>query len=165
MASLLRDLERGQFSLRKLGQSFLNFAREPATDLLGGLFGDLGDAIFGGGRQAPFGRPQDLAFGLVDLSGLKFQHGGAFDVAGGGGTDSELVSFLATPGEHVEVTPPGEEAEGVVINSTVNFYITTGVAAAVRAEVMNLMPLIKEQVIAALVEAVARGQFRGVFGR
>ncbi|KKL66698.1 hypothetical protein LCGC14_2142370, partial [marine sediment metagenome] len=36
-----------------------------------------------------------------------FQHGGSFKVGGAGGTDSTHVSFFATPGETVTVTPQG----------------------------------------------------------
>ena len=37
----------------------------------------------------------------------KFAHGGAFSVAGTGGIDSQLVQFMASPGETVTVTPEG----------------------------------------------------------
>jgi hypothetical protein len=36
-----------------------------------------------------------------------FQHGGSFQVPGSGGPDSQLVSFRASPGEQVSVSPPG----------------------------------------------------------
>ena len=42
-----------------------------------------------------------------------FQHGGSFVVGGGGGTDSQRVSFMATPGERVTVeTPNHSKASG-----------------------------------------------------
>ena len=37
-----------------------------------------------------------------------FQHGGSFVVGGGGGTDSQRVSFMATPGERVTVETPNQ---------------------------------------------------------
>ena len=48
------------------------------------------------------------------------QHGGSFLVGGGGGTDSQRVSFMATPGERVTVETPnqsrasGSDGGGVV---------------------------------------------------
>jgi len=38
---------------------------------------------------------------------MKFQHGGSFHVGGSGGPDTQLVAFRASPGERVDVTPPG----------------------------------------------------------
>jgi len=46
--------------------------------------------------------------GIPGLPG--FQHGGSFKVGGTGGTDSQVVAFKATPGEHVTVSRPGEAA-------------------------------------------------------
>lgn len=61
------------------GQTGLGFGR--IFDSLGGILG----GFFAGNAQ----------------SGLNFR------VPGSGGTDSQLVSFRATPGEQVNVTPPG----------------------------------------------------------
>jgi hypothetical protein len=36
----------------------------------------------------------------------QYQHGGQFEVQGQGGPDSQMVRFMATPGEVVTVTPP-----------------------------------------------------------
>jgi hypothetical protein len=36
-----------------------------------------------------------------------YQHGGQFIVGGGGGPDSQLVQFRASPREKVTITPPG----------------------------------------------------------
>lgn len=61
---------------------------------------NLGGGIFGG-----------LFKGL--LGGLLgFANGGSFTVGGGGGIDSQLVAFKATPGETVDVRKPGQEAGG-----------------------------------------------------
>lgn len=42
-----------------------------------------------------------------------FQHGGRFKVPGGGGIDSQLVQFKASPGETVTVTPPGKSGSQI----------------------------------------------------
>ena len=44
----------------------------------------------------------------LDPRGGGFQHGGSFIVGGGGGTDSQRVSFMATPGERVSVETPNQ---------------------------------------------------------
>lgn len=64
----------------------------------------------GGGGSSPAG-----AGGFLDLFGgflrklLPFEHGGSFAVSGVGGTDSQVVSFRATPGERVTVMTPEQQ--------------------------------------------------------
>ena len=41
----------------------------------------------------------------TSLSG--FQNGGSFRVGGAGGTDSQLVQFMASPNETVSIRTPG----------------------------------------------------------
>jgi tape measure domain-containing protein len=45
----------------------------------------------------------------TDYAGA-FQNGGSFRVGGDGGTDSQMVSFKASPNETVSVTTPGQES-------------------------------------------------------
>ena len=59
--------------------------------------------------------------GALDLKAAAgFQHGGSFIVGGGGGTDSQRVAFMATPGERVSIETPnqskaiGSDGSGVV---------------------------------------------------
>lgn len=84
-----------------------------------GAFGGNSGIAAGGGGIGGF-----VARGLGGLLG--FSHGGDFEVGGVGGVDSQMVSFMATPGEKVTVTPPGQKgtsgSDGAVVN---NFYITT----------------------------------------
>jgi antibiotic biosynthesis monooxygenase (ABM) superfamily enzyme len=50
-----------------------------------------------------------------------FASGGSFTVGGQGGTDSQMVSFMATPGEMVNVATPGQSTGNTIvinINST-----------------------------------------------
>lgn len=44
----------------------------------------------------------------------KFAQGGTFTVGGAGGVDSQFVGFMATPGEKVTVSPPGQAAGGSI---------------------------------------------------
>lgn len=55
---------------------------------------------------------QFIAQLIISLGGgalFGFQHGGSFEVQGSGGPDSQLVAFRASPGEKVDVTPPGKQ--------------------------------------------------------
>lgn len=68
------------------------------------LNSDIVDALSGGafggvGAGAPVFDP----FNPDDAAGFGFASGGDFDVDGSGGTDSQRVSFLASPGEHVSI--------------------------------------------------------------
>ncbi len=78
-----------------------------------GIFGSILNSIFGGGSGGGGGAfggfdagVPDLGSSLIDsfTSSIPgFANGGSFDTGGSGGTDSQLVAFKATPGEHVSV--------------------------------------------------------------
>ena len=77
-------------------------------------------------NSAKLGFPQNVAAiagavaqtaGIVaEIRGTQFagafQNGGDFTVAGSGGTDSQMVSFQATPGERVSVQTPQQQRTG-----------------------------------------------------
>ena len=48
---------------------------------------------------------------------LGFASGGSFDVGGSGGTDSQLVAFRATPGEHVQVGGGGNTPSITIVQN------------------------------------------------
>jgi hypothetical protein len=70
--------------------------------------------------------------GIADI-GWGYATGGDFLVGGAGGTDSQLIQFMATPGERVSVETPGQQAAGDDSKSggdyqrpvNVNMYIST----------------------------------------
>ncbi|MHC2273535.1 tape measure domain-containing protein [Bradyrhizobium diazoefficiens] len=76
--------------------------REPGTDMFGrrSAISDRLNAT-GGVYGDPIGAPSG------SIPGLYFATGGSFAVGGSGGSDSQTVKFKATPGEIVEITPPG----------------------------------------------------------
>lgn len=112
-----------------------------------------------------FGSAVSAAFGLQAASGggggslAGFATGGSFTVGGhaagpsSGPTDSQLVAFMATPGEQVTVSTPGQQraaAQAGVekqqpISQTIN--ISTGVQETVRAEMLALMPRLQSSLI------------------
>ena len=91
-----------------------------------------------------------------------FAHGGSFTVPGSGGTDSSPVSFMATPGEQVQVSTPGQTSDEGGGAVTIVQNISTGVAQTVRAEMMQLIPQIIEQAKRGVFDANRRG---GEFNR
>lgn len=49
-----------------------------------------------------------------------YQHGGSFYVGGSGGPDSQMVAFRASPGERVDITPPGGRGGGGPVHVVVH---------------------------------------------
>lgn len=86
---------------------------------------------------------------------LGFAHGGSFMVGGGGGIDSQVVAFRATPGERVSVQTPGQQrnAGGItVINQFVD----------VTAEIQRQIAYATPRIVDASVGRVADLRRRGV---
>lgn len=82
----------------------------------------------GGGGTAPAGGDSGPGATMErDVPG--YATGGSFLVGGSGGIDSQLVSFMATPGERVTVSPPGQQGG---INITAN-----GVGADLLAAILQ----------------------------
>jgi tape measure domain-containing protein len=106
MTALFGQLYTGKTSTAE--GVFEAFLRQLAPAVAGGM-GGAGAASAGGvdeaGFTAAFGGENPVRYSADYLG---FARGGSFDVGGSGGPDSQLVGFRATPGEHVEVTPPGE---------------------------------------------------------
>lgn len=127
----------GKFQFRDLAQSIIadiarihlqqtitrpiaNFLTSALGSAVGGsFFGSLTNpstGFLGTGLAAPG------TFSTSSFAG-SFNTGGGFTVGGGGGVDSQLVAFRATPGERVNVSRPGDEpntGSGVTQNFTFN---------------------------------------------
>lgn len=52
------------------------------------------------------------AANIANIAGIGFATGGSFNVGGSGGTDSQMVAFRATPGEHVAISTPQQLRQG-----------------------------------------------------
>jgi len=85
--------------------------------LFGGLYtqrsGDVGTGVFESFMRSFMPAPQ-AAIAPIPANAYggfaaPFQHGGSFMVGGSGGTDSQLVSFRATPNERVDVLTPEQQ--------------------------------------------------------
>ena len=102
-ATSLGDILKGAFSKASNAlSSFINTGKASFSQLADSILADLARIA---AQQAIL---QIFSGPLGFLPG--FQGGGGFMVGGAGGADSKLVSFMATPGEQVSVTPPGQQA-------------------------------------------------------
>lgn len=85
---------------------------QPIINALSGAFGSL----FGGGAAVG---------GSATVPMPSYATGGGFTVGGAGGVDSQLVQFMASPGERVSVSRPGESvapSRSGPTRTTVNVY-------------------------------------------
>ena len=75
----------------------------------------------------------------------------------------EKGAELFVPRQGGTIIPNNEMGNGVTINQNLN--ISTGVSNTVRAEIMTLMPKIKQETVNAVAESRSRGgNFSRVFG-
>jgi hypothetical protein len=108
-------------------------------DASGKYVGDLGKTVSGigalGNSYSSSGRKLSMHEEISMLNGFaRFADGGSFMVGGSGGTDSQLVQFMATPNERVTVSTPGQQAAGGA--TTINVNVSGGnpqsIIAAIR---------------------------------
>lgn len=107
------DLQNGwKGALGNMGLAFLQSLQQMAANaaasavwgwILQAAGAIAGGAISGGGSSA------GGAGSFMGANIPAFATGGSFMVGGGGGTDSQLVMFRATPGERVDVRTPGQQ--------------------------------------------------------
>lgn len=125
------------------------------SEVVKGLGDDIARLIYRKKITEPLGNAaskfiDDFDFGRL----LGFATGGSFTVGGGGGTDTSLVAFRATPGERVTVTPPGgsHETGSVVIQQ--HIYPSPGVSSG---DLMQAMVRAKNAAVAEIVDRQRRG--------
>jgi hypothetical protein len=107
-------------------KSFGTMLQRMAADAIAA---DISRAIFDNASSAG-GGGQNILGSVAELFG--FANGGAFTVGGGGGTDSQLVAFKATPGEEVSIRTPAQQRTSGGGNITVNFQVTSPDAESFR---------------------------------
>lgn len=116
----------------------------------------VAEAAAAGIVRAVFGGAVGTGGGGILGNLFGFQHGGSFQVAGAGGPDSQLVAFKATPGERVDVSPPGKRSGGV----TVNQYVNIDATGAVSSDLLTGLPIafqqLKEQTKAEMMDLLER---------
>ena len=127
--------------IEKLSDS-LKGLREKGSVTLGGVLSGVGSAVFGDMFKASGGAVMPNTPYVVGEKGAE----------------------LFVPKQSGTIIPNHQMSSGgVVVNQSLNF--STGVVPTVRAEVMNMMPVIKEETISAVAQSRSRGgSFARTFG-
>ena len=160
--SLVEAVETGKFSLRGLGNTVKEVMAEMARDFLKAqiraliLKQVLG--AFGGGPSASQFQTGGNLHGLNATAGGGTVQRGVPTLVGERGPEI----FIPNTGGTVRNNMDSKNMMGgntVVVNQNVNF--ATGITPTVRAEVINMLPMIKKETMSAVVDAKQRG---GSFG-
>lgn len=131
---------------------------------IGGVIANVAGAVLG----ASFGGGATSTSSVVDGHNITEVTGSLAGMATGGYVAPNVPvmvgergaeMFMPTGGGHI-IPNNQMGGQGVTINQHLNF--STGVVPTVRAEVMNLMPQIKQETVSAVAEARTRG---GAFSR
>lgn len=157
-------VKTGKLDFRSLADSIINDIlriqfRAQAARILGGAgAGGLLDSIFSGNQSPAPVEDRAIGGGLSFGEAEGFATGGSFMVGGHGGTDSQLVAFRASPNERVTIQTPDQQ-RGAAGTLTVHVHnnFALGVQSTVRAEVMNMMPMITETTRRGVIDAQGRG--------
>jgi hypothetical protein len=159
VASILADLSR--LAIQQGLSSAIGTLLPIATAALGNYFG--------GGATGTTGTTGASAGGANQYKPFGFAMGGTFKVGGGGGIDSQLVQFRATPGEIVDV----HRGEGSIrarsgggVSVTLNAPIDArGAEPGVEQRIMAAMERTVELAKAAVRdEATRSARYGGAFG-
>lgn len=134
-----------------------------------GALGDVLDKVFGSSSSGASASTSSGIvagdFNIMDSIGsifsglgakLGFATGGSFTVGGAGGTDSQLVNFMATPGERVTVETPAQQRSGgggLVVHQTLQ--IGGNVS---REDIPAIMEGARRGAVAAIVDMKNRGE-------
>lgn len=108
--------------------------------------GDIFGGIFSGGDGVPGTTPPTVP---------AFANGGSFTVGGSGGVDSQFVPFLATPGERVTVTKPGQSGGGTVNHFSID------ARGRDSDDFIGLVPLIIDQAVKQAEQKRRDAKFKG----
>lgn len=148
----LNDIQRNMMRLAFGGDTTGGFTGAISDALFSGLTG----ALTGGFNQSNSINP--ITQGVPHKP--RFASGGSFRVGGSGGTDSQNVSFMASPRERVTIETPQQQqrsgGQAVIVNQSIN--LSTGVQQTVRSEIFQLMPVIEKQTVNAVMDARKRGK-------
>jgi len=135
------------------------------ADVLKGLVQDVERIVLRKTVTEPLGKSVESAIsgssggglwgGIKSLFG--FASGGSFTVGGSGGTDSQLVAFRATPGEHVSVATPAQRGGGITVNIIEDSARAGQTQARQSSGGGNILDVFVEQVRATVASDIARG--------
>jgi len=156
---LLADIVAMQID-KRMTQSIVKAGSGFLDKLLGGSgrVADQEDAAMGAAMRGGSGG------GFFDgvknfFSGLGFANGGSFAVAGAGGTDSQYVNFMATPGERVTVETPAQQManrRGAGVNITQHINVGGNVT---EADLPRIVEAARQGAMSGIINMRDRGEF------
>jgi len=158
---------RGKASFGELAQSIIqDLIRIALKAQFTGFFSTIFGAI--GGLGSFLGPTGATALGGVGAAGaspvvnpfsLNAAHGAEFRVGGSGGTDSQFVSFKASPDETVSIKTPAQQraGQGIVINQTNNIDASGADAERILAILPPLLEENKQRTLAEVIEFRNKG--------
>jgi len=127
------DVMDGQInSVKDLFRGLLDFVKQIIAQIMAQLIAtkvlEFGTGLLGGGLGGRLGALSASFRGAANpsLFGPGFASGGSFIVGGFGGTDSQRVGFMATPGERVIVETPDQQRSGGGMTVFNNITIQSG---------------------------------------
>lgn len=110
--------------------------------------------------------PSVAPAGYGTPGGPGLQHGGRFMVTGPGSTDSQLVRFMATPGERVTVETPEQQRRSVPMGEPRIAITIRNEGEPVRGEIGSVQRDAEGWVVNVILRNLAsNGQLRQAFGR
>lgn len=158
--ALVNTVTTGKLEWKSLMESLItDFAKFEVRILESKAFAEIGSLFGGGGflSAADSAALGSSASSSIDtaFSGLfGFKDGGSFDVGGSGGTDSQIVSFKATPGENVKVGSGGAAPQ-----ITINNYATVTSPQVTKSDVVSAMKQTSDATVGRLQDMKRRGTF------
>jgi hypothetical protein len=135
LKGIISDLRAGKSGAEVLANALDKVASKLEDLAIDAALSALFKPASGAGASGVFG-------GLLHLFG--FAKGGEFTVGGSGGTDSQLVTFLATPNEKVTITPPGRAGgnggggQPILIDQSTNNF-NASISGVDRAQIAAMM--------------------------
>jgi hypothetical protein len=158
---------------KNLGYTFESAFEKAVTggnkfrDVLAGLAQDVAKIFLRRTVSEPLGNAISAYAKSIDWGGITsgigklfgFASGGSFEVGGSGGTDSQLVGFMATPGERVTVETPAQQRPRGGGDTYIIDARGADAAGLARLEqmIMGLNGSIERRALTAVVNARQRG--------
>ena len=147
---------------RNMQDHFADFLFDPFEEGLDGMLKGFADVMRRMAAQAVATQlfqgigGSNLFSGIGKLFG--FADGGQFVVGGGGGVDSQLVQFMATPGERVTVEKPGQRIGGATVINNYRFEAGADVITIERRIIPHLERM-KSVTKAEIRQGIREGRF------
>lgn len=153
-SAITQDFENwNEAILNVFKNTLLEMAAVATGNQLRNIFGNIFRSI------APTAVPASAFSTAFDPTIPKFANGGSFRVGGAGGTDSQRVSFMASPGETVSVKTQGQQAGSDAGITIINKNDFRGVDSVSRQQLERALKQNSAITMAQIQNKIARDRF------